>query len=126
MSRKITRPLCPNERMYYNLLKICSKYGEVNANYDLCKKSILAYVKTHPDDVMAVITRDAEYFTYDVNFEFWSVFEIELNTLRIMKIFRELLNEAHGLTYEQMQLMFAIFDVKPFDPRFRLFTDKIK
>lgn len=67
-----------------------------------------------------------KYFTYDVNFEFWSVFEIELNTLRIMKIFRELLNEAHGLTYEQMQSMFAIFDVKPFDPRFRLFTDKIK
>lgn len=124
--RQMSGALRPNERMWYNLLKICSEYGEVKANYGLCLRSVFAYVREYRDDVMAEITRDTEFFIYDVNFEFWSLSAIELNTLKITSFSRQLLNDAHGLSYDQMQLLYAIFEVKSFDPKFKFFDKKVE
>lgn len=108
----LNHTLRPNDRIWYNLLQICSKYGEVNASYGMGKKSILAYTRAHRDDVIAVITRNTEYFIYDVDFDFWSLSDLRLDTLKIAKFCRKTLNEMHGLSYQQMQLMHAISKVK--------------
>lgn len=117
-------PLRPNERTWHNLLHICSKYGEVTGCYNLCMRSILAYTRKNCDKVLAVITRDTEYFAYNVDFDYWSISDIELNTLKIAKFCRQTLNRVLGLNIHQMQLMLAISEVKPFEHR--PFLDKVE
>lgn len=116
--------LRPNERMWYNLLNICKNYGEIIGSYALHKRAILAYVREHQDDVMAIITRNTEYFVYDLNFQYWSLSDIELNTLKIAKFCRQTLNEVHGLSYQQLQLMMAISKVENKGPR--KFIDEVE
>lgn len=106
----------PTERIQYNLLQICSKYGEINGNYDSSTKAILAYTRDNRNNVMAVMTRNTEYFIYDVNFEYWNLSDIELEAVKITKFCRKKLNEVHGLNYRQMQLLFVISEVNKLEP----------
>lgn len=121
-------PLRPNERTWYNLLHICSKYGDVIGCYNLCMRSILAYTRKSRDEILAVITRDTEYFVYNVDFAYWSLSDIELNTLKITKFCRETLNKVLGLNIHQMQLMLAISEAKPFEhrPNGNPFLDRVE
>lgn len=104
----------PQERAFFNLIYICKQYGEVITTYSLKKRANLAYIKEHRDEVLAFISKNTEYCIHDMDCEYWSLSNIEYNTLKISRFDRQKLNVVLGLNKQQMQLMFAIAKVKPF------------
>lgn len=120
--------LRPIERLWYNLLKICSKYGEVTANVGLSKRSVLAYTREYRDDVMAIIVRDTKFLVHEIDCQFWSLSHIEFNTLKIVRFDRQKLYEVYDLNHQQMQLILAIFQKKSYGilENCKRFPDKVK
>lgn len=105
---KLMGLLRPNERLWYNILHICAKYGEVKSTYGLRARAILAYFRANSDEVMAVITRNTEFFVYDTDFEYWSLSDLEFTHLKINRFCRKTLKSVLGLNSHQMQLLEAI------------------
>lgn len=118
--------LRPNERMWYNLINICKNYGEIICSYSEHKRAIMAYAFEHRNDVLALITRNTEFFVYDLKFQYWNLTDIELNTLKIAKFCQQTLNAIHGLSYQELQLMMAIFKVENKGRRYNKFIDKVE
>lgn len=107
-NQKMMGDLRPNERFLYNLLHICAKYGKVKACYGMCKRLMLAFVREKSEHILAVITRDTEYFVHDVKFEYWSLSDIEFNHVKIDRVCRTTLKTVLDLNCSQMQLFQAI------------------
>lgn len=103
--------LHPNERLLYNLMQICSKYGQVMVNYWMGKCSILSYAREHCDQVMALITRNASLLVYDIEFSLWCLCNVDFIELKIMKICPKQMLQAISLSTKQMQLIRAICKV---------------
>lgn len=102
-----SKNLRPTERLRFNLMKLCNKFGEVFINYDLDKGAILAYARQH-SDVMALITRSTEYFALNADFDYWSVTKLNVTKVEILKLHRQKIMETLQLNLQQMQLLSAI------------------
>ncbi|XP_055326137.1 uncharacterized protein LOC129579973 [Sitodiplosis mosellana] len=100
--------LYPNERLLYNLMQVCSKYGQVSVYYRLGKRSILSYAREHRNNVMALITRNAPFLVYDIDFSLWCLCNVDFFELKIVKICPKQMLQAIALNSKQMQLVRAI------------------
>lgn len=108
--------LRPAERITYNLMhSICQKYGQLYIVYGLCKRSILRYTKEHR--VMAVMTRNTEFFAHDCDFQYWNLSDVQFCDLKITRFDRQQLMEKLGLSIHEMQLLFAISQLSLNDKR---------
>lgn len=111
--------LIPSERNFYNLQQICTKYGQFYVNYGLSKRAILAYAREKRDDVMAVMTRNTEFFVHNCSFEYWSLSDVDFSALKIAKFCRIRLEHTLGFSTHQMQLLLVLSQLKPAD-KFKL------
>ncbi|XP_055304275.1 uncharacterized protein LOC129569464 [Sitodiplosis mosellana] len=100
--------LHPNERLLYNLMQICSKYGRLSVNYGLGKSSVLAYARQYRDQVMALITRNTKYLVYDIDFSYWCLVNVDFYQLKIVNISPKQMLRNLALNTKQMQLIFAL------------------
>lgn len=109
--------LRPFERIWYNLIPIAEKYGEVFMNYAFGLREIFSYARQNKGDVLALITRDTSYLIYDDEFEFWSLSKLQILALKIEKFDRQALKKVFGLNSLQMQLLSIIAHLEPEEKR---------
>lgn len=119
--QKYASNLYPSERVWFNLQQICTKYGQFYVNYGLSKRAILAYTREKREDVMAVMTRNTEFFVHNCNFEYWSLSDIDFSALKIAKFCRERLGHTLDFSPHQMQLLLVLSELEPAD-KFKLFA----
>lgn len=112
---KNSSTLYPNERIWYNLQQIAAKYGKLYVNYGLSKQAILAYAKEKRGEVMAIMTRNTEFLVHSCDFEYWSLSDVDFNTLKIAKFCRWKLDQTLDFNQHQMQLLFVISEFEPAD-----------
>lgn len=104
--------LRPNERITFNLITLCKRYGRVFCSYGMNKEHILAYSRQSHHNVKALITRDTEYLVYRGDFEFWTLSNVDLCELKITRINRRNLYDCMDVNIEQMQLLCALSQFK--------------
>lgn len=71
------------------------------------------YARQHRHDVLALTTRNTDYLVFDDDFEFWSLSDLRIFELKIVKFNRAGLKEMIGLNSLQMQLLCAISHLEP-------------
>lgn len=103
-----TSTLRPNERITFNLMTLCREYGQVFCSYGLTKAHILAYSRQLDHNVKALITRDTEYLVYNVDFEFWSLSNVDFREMKITRFNRDNLYDCMNVNIRQMQLLCAL------------------
>lgn len=105
----------PHDRIWYNLIRISQKYGEIYLNYASEGGPILAYARQNKTNVLSLITRETDYLIYNDEFEFWSLSNFQLFEFKIVKFDRHILNEVFGLNSLQMRLLYAMSLFEPED-----------
>ncbi|XP_055326138.1 uncharacterized protein LOC129579974 [Sitodiplosis mosellana] len=120
------RSVRPNERFWYNLLRLCAKYGQVEAHFWRHWWHVKDYIKDHQRDVLAIMTSETRFLTLDLDFEYWSLTNVQLSTLKIMKFCRKTLYDVLGLSPIQMQLLSTLSNLKNIDTPVQHFLNNLE
>lgn len=103
----------PSERILYNLLSLCKEYGDLHVNYGLGKRAMLAYAREYRKDVLSIMTLNTELLSFNDDFQYWSLSEVNFTELKIAFVCRQDVQKALGLDTQQMYLLYAISQLKP-------------
>lgn len=101
-----------DKRFLYNLLKICSDYGEIYTHLNGQTFNIVEYAREHSDDVLAVIDGNTDLLLFDGKYQYWNLADLDVWQCKIKKFCANTLYERLQLNTQQIQMLAALSRLK--------------
>lgn len=95
-------------RFLYNLMQICSKYGEVYTQLKGVAFSIDQYAREHSDEVLAMIQHDTDFLLFDSKYQYWSLADLDIFRCKTKMYNRDTLYNRLQLDTKQIQMVAAL------------------
>lgn len=101
-------PWHQDKRFLYNLMQICSDYGEIHIHHNGFTFHIVQYARDHRDEVLAMIQYDTDFLLFDAEYQYWNLADLDMVELTTKLYCRErLLIERLQLNCEKQYQMLA-------------------
>lgn len=101
-----------DKRFFYNLMKMCTDYGEIYTHFNGQKFCIVEYAREHSDDVLAIIDSDTDFLLFDGKYQYWNLADLDILQCKIKKFCPNKLYERLQLNTQQMQMLAALSRLK--------------
>lgn len=95
-------------RFLYNLMQICSNYGEVYTQLNGIEFSIDQYAREHSDEVLAMIQSDTDFLLFDSQYQYWSLTDLDISRYKTKIYSRDILYDRLQLDTQQIQMLAAL------------------
>lgn len=98
-----------DKRFFYNLSRICSKYGEIHTVFDGITFRIVQYAREHCDEVLAMIMHDTDLLLFDGEYKYWNLADLNIVDFTCKKYCVDALYKRFQLdTARQFQIVSAL------------------
>lgn len=98
-----------DKRFLYNLVQICSEYGEIHTLCNGITFNIVQYARQHQDEVLAMIQHDTDYLLFEGQYQYWSLADLDILRFKTKKYCRDILYKRIQLDFtKQCQMLSAL------------------
>ncbi|XP_055320075.1 uncharacterized protein LOC129577310 [Sitodiplosis mosellana] len=105
-------PCHMDKRFLYNLMQICSGYGEVYTHMHGATFNIVQYAREHSDEVLAMIDNDTDFLLFEGEYQYWSLADLDILRFQTKKYCSDVLHDRLKLNTQQIQMLAALSRLK--------------
>lgn len=98
-----------DKRFLYNLMQICSTYGEIHTHLNGTTFHMVQYARAHSDEVLAMVQYDTDFLLYDGEYQYWNLADLDILHYTVKKYCSDTLyNRLQLNSTRQFQIISAL------------------